>query len=210
MRTLAVTAAALVALGGCRTGGIETGPAGGAQPAPAPTTFEVPAGTDLFVSLNQRIDTEDTEVGDRITATVTTPLRTPDGRVVIPQGAIATAEVTGLDDSDHLGDQAAIRLNFETIRFNGQTYPLSAEILKADIDVEQRDRDDVIRDAGIGAAAGAVLGAVIGGSLKDILIGAALGAGAGTVISLGTGDVEAALPAGTELTIRTTQRIALR
>lgn len=212
MRKLALSLVAVFVLAGCRATAVESGPASPeVQPAPAPpTTFDVPAGTQLVVELNDRIDTKTSKVGDRVTATVTAPLRTSDGRVVIPQGAVATAEVTGLDDSDHIGDQAAVRLNFESIRFEGRTYPLSAEILDADLQTEGRSRDDVIRDAGIGAAAGAVLGAVIGGELRDILIGAALGAGAGTIISLGTGDVEAALPRGTELTIRTTERIALR
>ena len=102
-------------------------------------------------------------------------------------------------------------MNFESISWNGRSYPFSAEVTNVDIDLEDRANiPGVAKKAGIGAAAGAVLGAVIGGDLKDILIGGALGAGVGTVISLGMGDVEAALPESADLTLRTTQRIALR
>jgi len=55
-----------------------------------------------------------------------------------------------------------------------------------------------------------VLGAVIGGGdVSKILGGAAIGAAAGTVISLGTGEVEAVLPAGSKMTLQTTQQVTL-
>jgi hypothetical protein len=78
------------------------------------------------------------------------------------------------------------------------------------VDVSTTDRatGDVREKAAVGAAAGAVLGAVIGGSLKDILVGGVLGAGTGTIISLGMGDLEASLPQGTEMTLRSTTRVA--
>jgi hypothetical protein len=63
----------------------------------------------------------------------------------------------------------------------------------------------------VGAAAGAVLGAIIGdGDLRDILVGGALGAGAGTIISLGRGDIAHELPAGTHMLLQTTDRVELR
>ena len=75
----------------------------------------------------------------------------------------------------------------------------------------QDTRSETLKKAGIGAAAGAVLGAVLsGGELDKILVGGALGAAAGTVISLGTGDVEGVLPAGTRMTLQTTRTVALR
>jgi hypothetical protein len=56
-----------------------------------------------------------------------------------------------------------------------------------------------------------VLGGILsGGDLDKILLGGALGAAAGTVISLGMGDVEGVLPAGTNLTLQTTRVVGLR
>lgn len=93
---------------------------------------------------------------------------------------------------------------------SGRTYPLSAEV----VDTEARvvgERRRAGRGAIAGATAGAVLGAVISGvELESILRGAAIGAGAGTVISLGLGDVDATLPAGSDMTLRTTAPMRLR
>jgi hypothetical protein len=41
-------------------------------------------------------------------------------------------------------------------------------------------------------------------------VGGALGAGAGTIIALGMTDDQARLPAGTVMTLETTQQVALR
>jgi hypothetical protein len=210
-RTIVAAVLATCALAGCRSGDVGVGnPApemGTAQPAPADV---LPVGAVFDVELDQTIDTEESEVGDRFTATVKDPV-VRNGMTMIPAGARVHGRITGLDDSDHIGDQAAIRLDFETITFNGRTHPLRADITDADIEFEGvAGIEEVAKKAGIGAAAGAALGAIIGGDLKDILVGGALGAGAGTVVSLGLGEVEAALPRGTDLTLRTTQSIEVR
>jgi len=209
IRSLKATAVLVLALGACRSVEVQSGPPTGAQPAPPPTADAIPAGTLLRAELNQPIGTERNRVGDRFTATVTTPLVAQNGRTVVPQGARIHGVITGLDDSDHLGDQAAIRVDFERISFQGRSYPFDAEVVDTDVET-RRDADAAVTGAVTGAIAGAALGAVIGGELRDILIGGALGAGAGTIISLGIGDVEAELPEGTDLVLRTTRPISLR
>lgn len=204
---IAGTAVLLVALAGCRTAVVETGPS--AQPAPPPPTADaIPAGTNLELQLNQTLNSGDSDVGDRFTATVTRPLIARNGQTVVPAGAVVSGVVTGVKDARRLGDQAAIRLHFDRIGINGKSYPFTANIV--DADVRARDTARTGRDAAIGAAAGAALGAIIGGDLAAALIGGALGAGAGTIISLGLGDVEAELPAGSIMTVQTTQTVALR
>lgn len=205
-----MTAVATIAvvLAGCRTAEVETGPGvPGAQPAP-PTADAIPAGTDLEAQLNQTLSTDRSRVGDRFTATVTRPLIAMNGQTVVPQGAVVTGTVTGVDASDNIGEQAAIRLNFERLSFGGQSYPFSADIVDTQVELE-RDDQQLLERAGIGAAAGAVLGVIIGGGLADLLIGGALGAGAGTILSLGLGHVDASLPAGTDMTLQTTQHVTL-
>lgn len=208
---LAIAAVAL--LGACRTARVETGPGPGpgAQPAPLPTANAIPAGTLMTVELDQTLSTKRSRVGDRFTARVTTPLVAADGRVVVPRGAVVSGTVTGLDDSDHLGDIAAIRIYFDRLMLRGRTYPFEAEVVDTDVRLEPEDRRRIAERAALGAAAGAALGAIIsGGELEEILLGGALGAGLGTIISLGVGDVEAALPAGSAMTLRTTRTVRLR
>ena len=103
-------------------------------------------------------------------------------------------------------------MDFERIEINGQSHPLSAKVTATNLQTRGGDtRNETLRKAGIGAAAGAVLGAVLsGGELSKILVGGALGAAAGTAISLGVGDVEGVLPAGTKMTLQTTSTVALR
>lgn len=210
MRKSLVGAALLMALGACRSGELESGLRGSAQAAPPPPSAgAVPAGTLVAVRLDQTLSTRRNRVGDRFTATVTQPLVAHNGQIVIPAGAIVTGVVTGVDDSDHLGDQAAIRVDFERIGFRGRSHRFEGEVVDTEIELEDEE-ERIAERAAIGAVAGAALGAIVGGELKDILIGGALGAGVGTIISLGVGDVEAELPAGSEMTLRTTEAISLR
>lgn len=206
-KSLTAAAAVVVALGACRTAEVETEPQVQGVPAPA-TADAVPAGTIFEAELNQTIGTDENEVGDRFTLTVIDPLIARNGQVVVPRGARIHGVITGLDDSDHIGDQAAIRVNFERITFDGRSHPFPAEVV--DTDVEITDEEERIAErAAIGAVAGAALGAIIGGDLEDILVGGALGAGAGTVISLGVGAVDAELPQGSTMALRTTREISL-
>jgi hypothetical protein len=134
------------------------------------------------------------------------------GATVVPSGARIHGRVTGLDNSDHAGEPAAIKVEFDRISMRGTSYPFNAKVTATNLQTRVGDtRSETLRKAGVGAAAGAVLGAVLsGGDLEKILLGGALGAAAGTVISLGGGDVEAVLPAGTRMTLQATQTVALR
>jgi hypothetical protein len=170
----------------------------------------LPSGVDLELTLDQTIGTKNSRVGQEFSATVRNNVYAQNGRIVVPAGAKVHGHVTGLDDSDHPGEAAAIRLDFERLAFNGRSYPFEARITATDLQTS-RDRHVSGRDVAVGAAAGAVLGAIVGeGDLKKILGGAAIGAAAGTVIALGVGDTEAALPAGSRMNVRTTQTVALR
>jgi hypothetical protein len=172
----------------------------------------LPSGTTIDARLDQAIGTKVSKVGDEFTATVEQPVVAQNGQTVVPSGAKVRGRVTALDDSDHAGEQAAIKIDLERLEINGRSFPLAASVTTTRPQTTGADtRDETLKKAGIGAAAGAVLGAVLsGGDLQKILIGGALGAAAGTVISLGTGNVDAVLPAGTKMTLRTTQTVALR
>lgn len=192
---------ALFVLAGCRGASVIGDEDVSYDQGVIPTADAVPEGTVLQTELNDRIDTNG-RVGDDFSATVVRSVRSNDGQVVIPAGAEVYGTVTGLDDSDQIGDQAAVRLDFDAIAFGNDTYDLDAEVVDAGVETRRADADPT-EEAAVGAAAGAALGAIVEGDLLGALIGGALGAGTGTVISLGTGDVEATLPAGTSMTLRT-------
>jgi hypothetical protein len=172
----------------------------------------LPSGTTLDVKLDQEIGTKTSKVGDSFSATVTTAVTATNGTVAVPAGSKVYGKVTGLDNSDRVGEAAAIRIDFERIVVNGTTHPLYAKVTATNLETRGADtRDETIKKAGVGAAAGAGVGGILsGGDLDKILLGGALGAAAGTVISLGMGDVEGVLPAGTNLTLQTTRVVGLR
>ena len=201
----------LVATAACsRSTTLESG--GDVDVNPTPVSANVlPTGATVNVTMDQQIGTKNNKVGQEFTATVAEAITTSNGQTVIPAGAKVHGTVTGLDDSDHAGEPAAIRLDFDRIVVNGQSYPFEAKVTATNLQQQGADsRNETLKKAGVGAAAGALLGAIIGdGDLSKILGGAAIGAAAGTVISLGTGDVEAVLPAGTRMTLQTTQQVAM-
>jgi outer membrane lipoprotein SlyB len=179
------------------------------SPADART---LPSGTTLDIRLDQEIGTKSSKVGDSFSATVVNAVLATNGVTAVPAGAKVYGKVTGLDNSDRVGEPAAIRIDFERIDVNGVSRPLYAKVTATNLETRGGDtRNETLKKAGIGAAAGAVLGGILsGGDLDKILIGGAIGAAAGTVISLGVGDVEGVLPAGTTLQLQTTRTVALR
>lgn len=172
----------------------------------------LPSGTTVDVRLDQEIGTKSSKVGDSFTATVVNAIVAQNGATVVPAGSKVYGKVTGLDNSDRVGDPAAIRIDFERIEVNGTSHPLSAKVTATNLETRGADtRNETLQKAGIGAAAGAVLGAIVsGGDLDKIVLGGVLGAAAGTVISLGMGDVEGVIPAGTMLQLQTTRVVGLR
>jgi hypothetical protein len=207
-----IMAAALAGLvaGACAPA-VETAPVTPVQPAaPPPDARAIPAGTVLSVRLDRELSAAASRVGDTFTVSVDEALVAANGQVVVPEGAVITGMVTGLGTADEPAGQAAVRVNFLRVSLDGVSHPITADIVETQVPAAARAGEDPARAAAVGAAAGAVLGAVITGSLRDALIGAVLGAGAGTVISLGLGDVEQVLPAGTRLSLQTRDRVQLR
>jgi hypothetical protein len=210
-KTAAAMIAGLVLIGCARQTRLESGGDVELNTLPADARY-LPSGTTLSVRLDRELGTKVSRVGDAFTATVENDVVATNGVTVVPRGATVTGKVTGLDNSDHAGEAAAIRIDFERLHLRGQSYPFYARVTATNLQTRGGDsRSETLQKAGIGAVTGAVLGAVLsGGDLDRILLGGAIGAAAGTVISLGAGDVEGVLPAGTRMTLRTTQTVALQ
>ncbi|HSJ24255.1 MAG TPA: hypothetical protein VK929_06290 [Longimicrobiales bacterium] len=183
------------------------------QPAPPPPDASyIPIGTHLEVELQDELNTTTSRVGDSFVVTVTEPLVAANGQTVVPEGTRIQGMVTGVAQPGDR-DPAVLRLNFLRVEVNGAWHPLTASIAGTEVPMDARGPGarQHAQAAATGAVAGAVLGAVITGRLRESLIGAALGAGAGTIISLGmSGPNEAVLPAGTQMTLRTEDRVNLR
>lgn len=208
----AVLVVALAATACQRGATVQSGGAVEPERAPIPATAAtLPSGATMTVALDSELGTRQNRVGDNFSATVTHAIVAQNGETVVPAGAKVHGRVIGLQSSTRVGEQAYIQLEFDSLTYGNRRHEFSARVQETRLEERGAGRDETLQSAGVGAAAGAVLGAVLsGGSLRGILTGAAAGAAAGTVISLGTGDVEAVLPQGTQLRLETTQQISMR
>jgi hypothetical protein len=170
--------------------------------------FHIPNGTRLTATLQNRIATGISQVGDRFTMRVTEPARY--------RGAIISGRVIDADSSGRISGRANIGLDFESIRVGSRTYSFAGIIDSArevDGDVINVSNEGDVRDsnqttrtvtrAGIGAVVGALIGAIAGGG-DGAAIGAGIGAGAGAGSVLIQGRDNIDLQSGSEFTITAT------
>jgi len=211
-RHIAITLAAALAAGACASG-TRVESAGEIAPATPMNGAVLPAGTTMRVRLNESVGTRSSHEGDQFSATVTEAVRASNGVDAVPEGSMLFGRVTGLHSANVPGEHAVIRLAFDSVRIRGESYPFDGMISDVNVTSEQTDptKAGVAKEAGVGAIAGAALGAIIGGAeLSKIITGGLLGAAAGTVISLGTGSTQSVIPSGTRMTVRSTDTVRLR
>lgn len=171
--------------------------------------FYIPNGTRLTTRLNNLVNTQATQVGDRFTMEVISPDQY--------RGAIIDGRVANAEGSGRVTGRASLGLDFDTIRMpNGSTYRFTGiidSVRSANGDNIRVNNEGTVRDsnqttktatrAGIGAALGALIGAIAGGG-EGAAVGAVVGAGAGagTVFIQGRDNLE--LAQGTEFGITAT------
>lgn len=201
----------LVAVTACAHPRVETANGDISTPGAPADARSLPTGSTMDLTLDQQLGTQMSHVGDRFSASVANAIIAQNGRMAIPAGAKVWGHVTGVTPSTNATQQAALVLDFDSLTFNGRSYPFAANVTATNLETRGASTNETLKNAAIGAAAGAALGAVLSGADRDkILIGAGLGAVAGTAISLGTQGQNGVLPAGSHLTVQTTQTVALR
>jgi hypothetical protein len=179
----------------------------GERPARTARVRSLAAGTQIGVTLLDSLDSESAKAGDRFSAQVSSPV-TDGAYVLLPAGSRVTGRLT--DVRPTRGDDAAvIVVAFDSVQVGEKTLPMAATV--TDVQMASRsEMKDEGKKIGIGAAAGAVIGAVVGKDVKGAIIGAASGAAVGTAIALGTQARYAVLPAGSKVTLRLDEPLAVR
>lgn len=179
-----------------------------APPIPLAPTYDertVPAASVIGIRLDTSISSETARVEDRVSARVTRDV-TIDGQTVIPSGAELTGTVTLVDRGGKMRDRARIGVRFDTLVLaSRERLPIQTETIFRDGESPSNEASSKI---GASAVIGTILGAVIGGK-KGAAIGVAAGAGGGTAAVMAGDRNEAAIPAGTPLTVRLTAPVAI-
>lgn len=178
---------------------------------PAVTTL-VPVGTGLRIRLNNDLSSKDSRVGDRFTATVLSPSRFEEATV--------TGHVSSIKKSGRVQGRTSMSLAFDSIQLtNGRKGVLRGEVIRiyesgsesaSKVDEEGRVEsgsrgNQTLKRGGIGAAAGAILGGIVGGG-KGAAIGLIVGGAAGAGSVAIDGSKELKLESGTEMLVRVTRR----
>ncbi len=183
------------------------------------TNVTVERGTRIRVRMNETLNSKTAQVGDTFTATVTEPVYSTNGSVVIPVGSSIRGRVNAVTKAKKGGDPGSIDVAFNQVRLpngttrsiNGSLTDLSTKQAKSDNESTAKGDDrknDKIIFIGGGAAGGAILGAAIGGG-KGALIGGLLGAGAGLLGERLTKGEDAEVRSGTEFGVYLNQSVNL-
>ncbi len=159
--------------------------------APAPVTVTLPEGTVLKVRTTSALSTKTNRTGDTFEGSLEEPIEAG-GRVAAPRGARVLGTIVESDPGGRVKGLAAISLRLTQLEVSG------GKMVDVETDTVAREaRSTHKQDAakiGIGAAAGAAIGAIAGGG-KGAAIGAASGGGAGTGLVLATRGEPAVVPA---------------
>ena len=164
-------------------------------------------GTTLVATLDQDLDGRSVRQNERVTLTVrNAPMASLDGAIL--EGYLTTAPSS-------FGGQETVSIGFDRIRFrNGRTSSFAGTVESIrgpdgrpisfngeEIANDSNSRDQAIQRGAIGAALGALIGAVVGGG-KGAAIGAVVGGGGGAATVLLDDQRDLNLRRGTEFTIR--------
>ena len=168
-------------------------------------TLDVPAGTPIALTLGTTLSTKTSNVGDRFSATVASPVHVS-GDVAIPAGAAVAGHVIVAKEPGKSSGRGQLQLAFETLSFEGRNYTLGSR--SQVYESKSGTKKDAILIGG-GAVAGGVLGRVLGNSTGDAAKGAVVGGAAGTAASLLTRGPQLTLARGTALRFTLDQDVAV-
>ncbi len=167
------------------------------RPDPEPEPLEIPPGTELTLSLETPLSSVDSEPGDLVVAKVERAIDGT-GAIALPGATYVEGRVLEVRSSGCVKGRARVVAAFDRIILRGQ--PRRLETTPIVVEAESGAKRDTKIVAGA-TAAGAVLGAVLGGK-SDAGKGAILGGGAGAGAVLATKGDEVDLPSGSRWTVR--------
>ena len=200
-------------------------------PAAAPATTQeasnvliLPEGATARLSLQTRLSSKINEVDDQITAILYEPVRSSDGRVLIPRGIEFSGRITNIQAAGRPQKQATMTVVFETMHMSYGAEKISTIVTAIDDytnDEKYRAKDDegkvgagrsgsttagnTAKGAGIGAIGGTIIAAA-GGGWGGLAAATGIGAVGGVLMTKGN---DLRLEPGTILRIRFEREVKL-
>jgi hypothetical protein len=167
----------------------------------------VPVGTNLKIRMNDTLSSKDSRAGDKFTAYVLDPVRFNEATV--------RGHVRSIVKSGRVKGRTTMNLAFDSISLSdGRTGTLHGYVTKVYGDKGRTDEEggvqsesrgrQTIKRSGIGATAGAIIGAIAGGG-KGAAIGLIIGGAAGAGSLAVSGGKELKIESGTEMLVHVTR-----
>jgi hypothetical protein len=186
---------------------------------PAEPMYGVASGTIFRARMNQSLSSRTARVGDRFTATVTEPVYSSNGVVVVPVGSTLNGRVSLVRPAQKRGTPGQIDVAFYSLRLpNGRSHVVNGSLTDIEEGKTTSDNEGTVsgrkmnnRKAifiGGGAVGGAILGGAFGGG-KGALIGTLLGGAGGYAGERLTKGPEAEVKSGTQFGVYLNQAISL-
>jgi hypothetical protein len=198
-----------VLIAGCQASGSSTNAnegkrSGGILSVLRPDPITVPEGATFALVLDTAISSATSRSGDLIVARLAEDIKVGE-KVVVPSGSEVRGRVTAAVPSGRVKTRARLAFDFDTLVLGGKEHPIGTRT----VDITARDTHK--KDAatiGIGAGAGAIIGAIADGG-KGAAIGTLIGGAAGTGVVLTDTGKEISLGTGSRVTVRLTREARL-
>jgi hypothetical protein len=173
--------------------------------APAYREVTIPAGTTLALDLTSSVASDTSHVEDSVRATLRQAV-TVDGREVLPAGTAVAGSVTDAERSGRVKGRARVAFRFTSLEHAGTRYDIETQPVTH---VAEATKGKDATKIGIGAGAGAAIGALLGGG-DGAAKGAAIGGAGGTGVVLATRGKEVRLGSGANITTKLTAPLTVR
>jgi hypothetical protein len=165
----------------------------------------LPSGTTLRLDLKSAVASDASKVEDTVRAELRQPV-VVDGHTVLPVGTELVGTVTDVARSGRVKGLARVAYRFSSLRHDAERYDIKTASITHQ--AQPTKKKDAVK-IGIGAGAGAAIGAILGGG-DGAAKGAAIGGAGGTGAVLATRGDEVRRGPGADVTTRLTAPLTVR
>lgn len=169
------------------------------------------SGTRIGAQIQDSLSSRRDKAGETVRAIVSGDVKDDAGRVVIPAGSSVELMIGQLEPATNVAQKdGKIELNVRSVSVRGQVYQVSASLDPVQHHLQGRGVTPAkVATVGVGAAAGAIAGQVIGKNTKGAVIGGVIGAGAGTAVAVTTANRDVVVNRGTPITFTLTRQLSV-
>jgi hypothetical protein len=165
----------------------------------------IPAGTTLRLKLQSAVASDSSEVEDTVRAELRQALSV-DGQAILPAGTEVVGTVTDVERSGRVKGRAHVAYRFSSLRAAGERYDIKTTPLSH---TAAATKGEDAKKIGIGAGAGAAVGALLGGG-SGAAKGAVIGGAGGTGVVLATRGKEVHVGPGAAVNTKLTAPLVVR